>query len=648
MCRVLILTWTLLLCHVLPASAASPWLRQGHLRLHRCAPVAGWCGILRRPLDPSGAVPGSVDVYFEFYPHTAAVGSSSTLVAIEGGPGYPTTESREDFLALIAPMRGDHDVLLMDSRGTGLSGAIDCEPLQHADALTAQDIGRCGRELGERGRLYSTAQAADDLAALIDALGVRRIDLYGDSYGTYAAQVFARRHPERLRTLVLDGAYPLDGPDYPWYPHYAAAMRSKFDLVCARSSACRTLPGDAMAHVAPALALLRARPATVTTPDDAGRPVVLRADASALAIVMFGASPAYATLREADAAARAFAGGDERPLLRLMAESLTSVDSRSEDRSPVHFSAGLAAAVFCQDPRQVFDMNLPPDVRRAQRDEEFAQRRLMMPGVYAPFSLDEYLGMPLDYAFIDECIEWPAPQAGAPRLPLIDTAPPFPEVPVLVISGELDDMTSPADGAATAAQYPHARHVVIANGLHVNALPRARSRCGARLAREFMSQARLRDARCAGDVPPVRLVPVFARATATLPPARAERGHAAGDAALQTVSAALLTCEDVLTRALARGAGTWIGLRGGSFAVADAPRGYRLALHEVRWTEDLAVSGSIDWDGRDDLVRAGLRLQAADGTRGALRLRFPPDGRRGAASARGQWSGRRVRARVEF
>ena len=45
------------------------------------------------------------------------------------------------------------------------------------------------------------------------ALGIGRVDLYGDSYGSYAAQAFALRYPGRLRTLVLDGTYPLPGSD---------------------------------------------------------------------------------------------------------------------------------------------------------------------------------------------------------------------------------------------------------------------------------------------------------------------------------------------------------------------------------------------------------------------------------------------------
>jgi pimeloyl-ACP methyl ester carboxylesterase len=44
---------------------------------------------------------------------------------------------------------------------------------------------------------------ADMLAALIDALGVDRVDLVGNDSGGAIAQLFAARHPDRLRTLTL-------------------------------------------------------------------------------------------------------------------------------------------------------------------------------------------------------------------------------------------------------------------------------------------------------------------------------------------------------------------------------------------------------------------------------------------------------------
>ena len=61
-----------------------------------------------------------------------------------------------------------------------------------------------------------------------------KVDVYGDSYGTFFTQVFAGRHPELVRTVVLDGAYPTYG-ESGWYPTQGPAVRRAFDLVCDRS-----------------------------------------------------------------------------------------------------------------------------------------------------------------------------------------------------------------------------------------------------------------------------------------------------------------------------------------------------------------------------------------------------------------------------
>jgi pimeloyl-ACP methyl ester carboxylesterase len=637
-----------LLVHAAHADARPPGagdgLRVGRLTLQRCQNAAPWCASLPRPLDPQGAVRGSIPIYFEYYPHTARGASAGTLVATEGGPGYPATESRDAYLALFAPLRADHDVLIMDNRGTGRSGALECRSLQDAPLLTEAAIGACGRSLGQAAPLYSTALAADDLAAVLAALAIGRVNLYGDSYGTYFAQVFARRHPDKLRSLVLDGAYPLDGPDYAWYPHYAPAMRAKFNLACERAPDCRAVPGSSLEHIAPALALLRVRPFTAHVRHGDGRFMDFTADASQLATLMFSGTPAYASIRETDAAARAFVAGDQAPLLRLMAETRAGVDSRDPTYAPAKFSAGLAAAVFCQDPPQIFDMTLQPARRVAARDLLIAQRKAQAPDTYAPFSIDEYRGMPLDYAFIDECAQWPAKARHSAAMPLVPQRAGYPDIPVLVISGELDNMTSVADGMAAAARFPRAHHVTIANGLHVNALPHARGDCGAILARRFMVALTAGDESCAAAVPPVHLVPRFARELRELSAAQALPGNQAADDGLRAVNAALLTCEDAVARARENGAGNGVGLRGGAFSVARAGQGYRLTLRELRWTQDLAVSGRIDWPGGSGVVRASLVLQGADATRGALELSWPEGVSAARAAAHGTLGGRAVLA----
>jgi pimeloyl-ACP methyl ester carboxylesterase len=604
------------------ASASPATLRVGQLVLHPCHSGAPWCGTLKRPLDPDGILPGTVPLYFEFYPHSRPGPAAGTLVAVEGGPGYPSTDSRDEYLGLFGPLRDRYDVLLVDNRGTGRSGAVDCKALQKAPVLTEEGMGECGRLLGAKANLYGIAPATDDLAGLLSALGISRIGLYGNSSATHFVQRFAQRHGEMLRAVILDAAFAADGANDAWAVYYAPAMREKFNLACARSPACAAIPGSSMDHIAPALASLRQHPFAAHARTADGKGLKFTADATALAIVMFGSSPPYASVRETDAAARAFMQGDQAPLLRLMAETLNSVDSRDPSGSPVVFSSGQAIAITCHDEPQIYDMHLAPPARRRERDALIAAREREAPDTYAPFTIAEYRRMPLDYSYLDQCVGWPVLPAGAPPPMSLAAGAKYPDVPVLVISGELDNMTPAAGAQEAAAHFAHASHVIVANGFHDNAQPHSRSECGEVIARRFLDTLAVGDVSCAAATPPVRLVPRFAREASALNPATAAPGNEVDDAVLRVVTAALLTSEDAIARARDNGEGHGVGLRAGTFAVAKAGAGYHLTLKDVRWTEDVTVSGTIDWPGRTGEVHAQLAVSSAAGN-GALEASWP-------------------------
>src|SRR5206468_94028 len=154
-------------------------IQVGSLRLRRCKGVPAYCGAIIRALDPSGATRDTIKVGFQFYPH---VSSSSpqleTIVAMEGGPGYPTTESRHSYIGLFQPLMDRHDLLLVDHRGTGVSNALNCPLLQSEPNPVHDGVSTCGDTLGKAAYLYGTTLAADDLAAVLDALAINQIDLY--------------------------------------------------------------------------------------------------------------------------------------------------------------------------------------------------------------------------------------------------------------------------------------------------------------------------------------------------------------------------------------------------------------------------------------------------------------------------------------
>ena len=347
--RKFLVTWLLALASF---AAVAPGSAGAAVDRHPCrdAPPGTRCGSITVPLDRSGAVRGRIKIEFERYLRRDRTRpAAGTMLAIEGGPGYSTTDSRAGYLTLLAPLRARRDLLLVDLRGTGLSGPLDCPALRRTVKDYVRRAGPCAREIGARRDFYGTHAAVDDVAAVLDALRIGRVDLYGDSYGTFAAQAFAVHHGDRLRSLVLDGAYPVTGTD-PAFSDLAEATQRALRLVCARRASCATRGEDPIAVVGRLVARVRAGAVTGSGRDADGNRVRVRLDERSVAGLIqsgYGNVPMY---RDLLAAIRAFEAGDRAPLLRLFAENTLDttaypVRSFSEGLLPRRHLPRLPAAV---------------------------------------------------------------------------------------------------------------------------------------------------------------------------------------------------------------------------------------------------------------------------------------------------------------
>lgn len=621
-----------------------PMLTVGDLSVRWCPEVRTYCGHLRRPFDPAGIVAGDIDIYFEYYPRQdRSTASQGMLVAVEGGPGYPSTGSRGLYIPLYGPLMNNRELLMMDNRGTGRSQVIDCR-VQRTPSLTQWNIAECGRQLGDTAPLYSGLYSADDLAALLARLHAPKVDLYGDSYGTYFSQTFAHRYPQWLRTIVLDSAYPVPmvGGETAWYPTFVPAMRDKFNLVCARAPGCRDLPGSAMDHIQPAIDQLRAAPFEALAFDADGRSRVFTADPAQMATMMLAAAPAYATAREADAASRAFVQGDQAPLLRLMAETIAASDSRGYGVR--YFSTGAYLAVNCQDVAQIYDMSLPPPQRKRQRDAVVIEQQRNNPDVYAPFTIAEFRAVPLDFSLLDACVGWPAPPPQHPPGPYVPPNPRMPDVPVLVIAAELDDITTPAEGRIVASLFPQSTYVLAANSFHVAVGPALFDPCAAGITRRFIETGRAGDTGCAARIAPLRTPPQFARRVEQLAPADARPGNHATENDLRAAAAAVHTLGDAVARYESNTTGTSFGLRGGTFTIENKGALQRFDFFGTRWTDDLAVSGNLLWPAYRGSAQARITFKGPLGLDGQLRVHWNEGEAQAMAEVDGIIGGRVVRA----
>ncbi len=236
-------------------------IRVGSVVIPPCPalPLA-WCTTIRVPYYYTDKAAGTIRLGFQWYPATGGP-SRRTIVAVQGGPGYPTTDYAHAYRAMFGPLLASRNLLLVELRGTGMSSPFTCKALQDwtlADSLASYiaDTGACGRQLNHTRRLigghgyvqasdlYTTANAAHDLAVLLHRLRTGKVDFYGDSYGTYFGQVFTARYHSMLRSVTLDAAYPIAEYDPFWLLTISAARRG-FDLACDRSVAChRAAPGS--------------------------------------------------------------------------------------------------------------------------------------------------------------------------------------------------------------------------------------------------------------------------------------------------------------------------------------------------------------------------------------------------------------------
>jgi len=163
-----------------------------------------------------------------------------------GGPGETATELGE-----LIPEWGDteeHDVVLVDERGTGDGHRLDCRSPVSDDNLEGYLDGpfdpvaarACRDELTRQYDLtqYSTLNFVEDIDEVRSAMGYDKINLSAGSFGTYAALMYMRRYPEHVRCAYLSSLVTLSNR-VPLY-HAETAQRALDELFkeCDEDAAC--------------------------------------------------------------------------------------------------------------------------------------------------------------------------------------------------------------------------------------------------------------------------------------------------------------------------------------------------------------------------------------------------------------------------
>ena len=596
------------------------------------------CGTIEVPLSwdrPDEGDPLSVR-FRVITRRDASAPPGTPIVAMEGGPGYGSIGSAGSYRFLFEPLLADRDLILVDQRGTGGSGAIDCRELQDGIGDYTRAVAACSEQLGDAANAYGSAAAADDLAAILGALGVPKVVVYGDSYGTYLAQVFAIRHPNLTEAVVLDAAY--DDSFDPFARDAAAALKRSWATVCRRAETCRGVVRD----IARSARRLDRHPFVGTGVDSSGAAYRVRLTGSGLAQLLYDATYVFTIYRDFPAALEAFERGDPAPLLRLAAEDLVVLGGGG---SPRAYSEGAYAAIACHDYPTIWDRAATVPERRRQLEEAIGA---LEPGAFAPFPNDVWLRFPYEDQLVRGCLSWPALEPGDSPTPTIG---PHPDVPVLVLNGELDVTTPLANAGDAAAAWPNATFVSFANEIHVTALYDY-ERCASRIARRFIRTLDGGDTSCAARTPAIHVVESFPATVTEAPPARPAHPSDESTPADRRVAWVVAeTVADAFNRwwnELYGGRG--VGLRGGSYRIRGPFLSFSsplvLTFRGTRFVSDVAVSGEVTWRRRAAMATGRLRVEARDGS-GSLRIAFQTDRAGDVATLRGRLGGRRVEVVTE-
>jgi pimeloyl-ACP methyl ester carboxylesterase len=397
------------------------------------------------PLDRTGQTPGTISLHVEVLPAEGV--QRGVMFLIAGGPGQGSahvfglgTPATALILRFLYP---GYTLVAYDDRGTGSSGLINCPPLQTAVTADAQRAAAtsCASVLGPQRAFYSTAEHAEDLDAVRNALGFDRVALFGVSYGTKLALAYALAHPDRVDRLVLDSVLPPELPD-PFGADVLRALPGTLNAFCSNGG-CRAATKDFGADVAAVANKLAAKPLEGKVLTVSGTTTTVHLDGLIFLSIVLDADLSPGLAAELPAVVHAARLGNLQPLLRLARIHQATNTSPSED-----LSFGLYAATVCRDGPFPWQPSTPEAQRPALLS---AAVKALPPGTFGPFGT-----WAARFGNADFCLGWPSPAGGASL-----GAGPLPNVPVLAVSGGFDMRTPTAGAVSVVARFPQGRLLVV-------------------------------------------------------------------------------------------------------------------------------------------------------------------------------------------
>ncbi len=374
-------------------------------------------------------------------PATGGAPAPDALVFFAGGPGASTVEAAAGLAFQLAELRRERDMLLVDFRGTGESDPLFCPYQQEERGLEevlesfipTDRVAPCREALAAERDLtqYTTPILVDDVDEVRAALGYDKLNLIGGSYGSRAALVYLRRHPESVRTVVIEGIAPTDARIPLTFARDAQAALDALLAECAADADCAAAFPDPAADLAKVLARLEAEPAAVEVVDgESGERKTLRFTRNVFVQTL--RYMLYSSLQalQVPAFLKAAAEGDFSAFAQMAQAMAGPLLASIPD--------GLYLSVTCTEDVAFID-----------------------PAEAAAAHAGTFLG---DFRYRsqrDACRQWVRGE-----LPAGFTGPVVADSPTLVLSGERDPVTPARWGDQVARHLSNSRHLVVPDGAH--------------------------------------------------------------------------------------------------------------------------------------------------------------------------------------
>jgi pimeloyl-ACP methyl ester carboxylesterase len=429
----LALAWTLFLATLLYSSLAAA-LEPCHLPHF---PERVECGTLEVPEDRANPSGRRIAIHFARIKATAKPAAPDPLLVLAGGPGQAAMDYGPLLATAFREARKRRDILLVDQRGTGRSNPLRCpmpeQAIAQGDTAAVQaSLRACLAGLDADPRHFHTEAALADFEDLRRALGYRQFSLWGGSYGTRTALMYARRYPASVRGMVLDSVAPPNARILLSSRHSQAALERLLADCAADRGCARAFP-----NLARELDTLLALPA------------VGPHQGEAVAQLVRGAMYTGQHASVLPFAIHAAAGGRPQPLLGLY-DALSAWSTEG-------MTFGQTLSVLCAEEAPFIDA-------AAMRQDGAGSR----------------FGDAYARSWRDWCSVWPAvtPAVDASRAVVSD-------VPTLLLAGGLDPVTPPENAHLAARTLRHSRVLVAAGAGHTF----SGAGCAPRLIAAFLEHA---------------------------------------------------------------------------------------------------------------------------------------------------------------